>query len=94
MESFNFSEEFCVYPTELIWRKQCFASPQWFLVVLISIVCVNNFAASSAVISSQHAPMENYNLRVPTSKDTNFHNIWCSNIISNMEKSHNEEFYS
>lgn len=59
----------------------------------ISIVRVNNFPVSSAAISSQHTSMENYNLRVPTSKYTNFHNIWCSNIISKMEKSHHEEFY-
>lgn len=48
------------------------------LVVPISTVSVKDFAISSAVISSQHASMENCNLRVPTSKDTNFHNIWCS----------------
>lgn len=49
-----------------------------FLVVFISVVHAKDFALSSVVISSQQASTENYNLRLPTAKDINFHNIWCS----------------
>lgn len=48
-----------------------------YSVVLISAVNIEDFAACS-VISSWQASTENYNLRLPPAKGTNFYNIQCS----------------